>query len=234
MNTNPTFGVVLPAAGSGARFGGGDKLLMDLAGRTVLERSVALFAARENVRKIVIVTAPNRFEPYRRQLAAMIEPERLAFVAGGRERWESVFFGLRHLAAMENSPDFAAVHDAARPLTPANVIDQAFRTTELHGAALPCVAEPATLKKAASDNSVSETVDRRGLFQAQTPQCFGLMKLLAGYEKLCAAGQIADVTDDAQVFERIGERVIITPGDSLNMKITTAGDLALARAIINL
>ncbi|MCL2646553.1 MAG: 2-C-methyl-D-erythritol 4-phosphate cytidylyltransferase [Phycisphaerales bacterium] len=231
MKTHPTFGVVLPAAGSGTRFGSGDKLLMDLAGQTVLERSLALFVSRENVQKIVIVTSPDRFEPYRRQLPAMIASERLAFVAGGRERWESVLFGLRHLAQLKNPPTFVAVHDAARPLTPPSVIDQAFRTTESHGAALPCVAEPATLKKTAPDNSVSETVDRRGLFQAQTPQCFGLAKLLSGYETLLAAGQIADVTDDAQVFERIGERVIITPGDSLNMKITTAGDLALARAI---
>ncbi|MCL2641283.1 MAG: 2-C-methyl-D-erythritol 4-phosphate cytidylyltransferase [Phycisphaerales bacterium] len=231
MCTNNSFGIVLPAAGSGTRFGGGDKLLMDLAGKTVLERSVELFAKRENVRNIVIVTSPDRFEPYRRQLSDIVPAERLALVPGGRERWESVLFGLRHLAKLPSPPKFVAIHDAARPLTPASVIDHAFRTTESHGAALPCIAEPATLKKVTPDNLVRDTIDRRGLFQAQTPQCFRLTTLLIGYEKLLAADQLTDVTDDAQVFERINEPVPITPGDTLNIKITTANDLALARAI---
>jgi 2-C-methyl-D-erythritol 4-phosphate cytidylyltransferase len=243
MIETPTFAIILPAAGSGTRFGGGDKLLMDIAGQSVLQRSVSLFSRRPNVSLIVIVTAPDRIEIYRKHLSLFtIHHSPLSFIAGGRERWESVLMGLRFAAGAKSAPAFVAVHDAARPLTPAAVIDEAFRVSQEKGAALPCVPEPATLKRAAADGSVLETVDRRGLFQAQTPQCFALAPLLAGYEKLLATSDLNNITDDAQIFERMGEaaaggrgtgkKVPITPGDPLNIKITTHGDLALARAII--
>jgi len=184
------------------------------------------------------VTGAERFDGYRQHLAKMIDMEKLAFVAGGRERWESVLFGLRFLAEggggvgdVGGAPRFVAVHDAARPLTPAAVIEEAFRVTAERGAALPCVAEPATLKRRGADGAVSETVSRANLFQAQTPQCFDFAKLLAGYEALLKEGRLADVTDDAQVFERCGHPVPITAGSPLNLKITTAEDLALARAL---
>ena len=227
-----TFAVLLPAAGSGSRFGGGDKLLVDLAGRSVLQRSVELFAQRADVGAIVIVTAPERFADYREHLKGIVMEPRLQFVAGGRERWESVLFGLRFIGGLKPLPEFVAIHDAARPLTPAEVIEEAFAVTRERGAALPCMAEPATLKRQDAAGCVSETVDRRGLFQAQTPQCFDLPKLRAGFESLLAAGKLADVTDDAQVFERTGLAVPITAGSPLNLKITTAADVELARAIV--
>ena len=244
MIQTPSFAIVLPAAGSGTRFGGGDKLLMDIAGQSVLQRSVALFSNRPNVALIVIVTSPDRFTLYEHHLRPLLPENRspaLAFVAGGRERWESVLFGLRFAAGTTPAPAFVAVHDAARPLTPAAVIDEAFRVAREKGAALPCIAEPATLKRADAQGAVLETVDRRGLFQAQTPQCFILAPLLAGYEKLLAAEKLhhtdsgGQLTDDAQIFERMGgggQKVPITSGDPINIKITTPGDLALARAIV--
>ena len=99
---------------------------------------------------------------------------------------------------------------------------------------MPCLAEPATLKRQGADGCVRETVDRRGLFQAQTPQCFELAKLLAGYEELLGRGALADVTDDAQVFERMGWPVAMTAGAAVNLKITTAEDAALAAALLAL
>jgi 2-C-methyl-D-erythritol 4-phosphate cytidylyltransferase len=237
MTTNARpFAVLLPAAGSGSRFasggGSGDKLLIDIAGQSVLQRSVSLFAKRTDVELVMIVTAIDRFDAYEEHLltANTIEQERLHFVEGGRERWESVLFGLRALAARKGGHPYVAIHDAARPLTPAEVIEEAFRTTVERGAALPCVAEPATLKRRGEDGCVKETVDRRGLFQAQTPQCFELGKLLSAYEKLLFSNQMADLTDDAQVYERMGWPVPITNGASINVKITTAGDVAFARA----
>ncbi len=226
-----TFGVILPAAGTGTRFGGGDKLLASVGGRSVLQRSVALFAGRADVSEIVIVTATERFGVYREHLAEAVK--NVAFVPGGRERWESVLNGLTHLAGggLKPPPEFVAIHDAARPLCPVAVIDEAFTAAAQTGGALPCVAEPATLKRRADDGCVRETVDRRGLFQAQTPQCFRLADLLEGYRRLVETGTAAELTDDAQVFERMGRPVRITAGSALNLKITTAEDLLLARAI---
>ena len=238
MNHPHPFAVVLPAAGTGNRFGGGDKLLVDLAGRTVLQRSLALFASRDDVQRIVVVTGNDRMETYRRHLLSQLpNAEKLEFVAGGDHRWQSVLNGLRHLAATSNAattavPPFVAIHDAARPLCLPEVIDEAFRETVERGAALPCVPEPATLKRRSCEGNVAETVDRSGLFQAQTPQCFTLMRLISGYEALLTQSRVADLTDDAQVYERMGWPVAITAGSVLNMKITTQADVELALAIL--
>lgn len=228
------FGVVMPAAGSGARFGGGDKLLVDLNGRSVLQRSVGLFARRWDVSRIVIVTGRERFDAYAEHLSEIVDGRKLLLVEGGRERWESVMLGLQALAGVEEAPRWVAVHDAARPLTPEAVIGEVFEMAKKMGGALPCVAEPATLKRRSGEGRVSETVDRRGLYQAQTPQCFELHGLLEGYERLRGEGRLVDVTDDAQVFERNGRAVAITEGAAINLKITTGEDAALARAILAL
>jgi len=232
------FALLLPAAGSGTRFGGGgsDKLLADLSGLSVLARSALLFASRPDIALILIITSPDRFDPYQQHLAPLLpKSTRLLFTAGGRERWESVLLGLRHLNSLDSPPTHVAVHDAARPLTPQSVIDDAFKTALEKNAALPAIPEPATLKRASPDGgggTVAATVDRKNLYQAQTPQCFHLKTLLASYEKLLSQNQLHDVTDDAQVFERTHLPVPLTKGDALNVKITTPSDLTLARAIL--
>ncbi|HVX83722.1 MAG TPA: 2-C-methyl-D-erythritol 4-phosphate cytidylyltransferase [Phycisphaerae bacterium] len=237
MDGERDFGVVIPAAGSGTRFarggGAGDKLLVDLCGRTVLQRAVGLFAGHPAVGAIVVVTGAERMGAYEEHLRGVAGAVPLRVVEGGAERWQSVMRGLAALKGV----GFVAVHDAARPLTGRAVIDGAFAGAREGGGAVPCVAEPATLKRRGADGCVSETVDRRGLFQAQTPQCFELGRLIEGYERLAAdvaAGRLsaADVTDDAQVFERLGWAVRMTEGAAENLKITTAGDAAVARALL--
>ena len=203
--------------------------MAELGGETLLRRAVGLFAGRAGV--IVVVTSAERIGTYREHLGS-IEGMELGFVEGGKERWESVMLGLKHLAQLKAAPRFVAVHDAARALTPVGVIEEAFGAVEAFGAALPVVAEPATLKRKGHDGHVLETVDRRGLYQAQTPQCFELAKLLAGYETLERQGLTADLTDDAQVYERMGWPVRMTAGSALNLKITTVEDVELARAIV--
>ena len=225
------FALILPAAGSGTRFGAGDKLLVSLAGRSVLQRSVALFADRDDIAQIVIPTAPDRFDAYRELLASCIVPGRLTFVPGGSERWQSVHNGLR---AVHAKIPFVAIHDAARPLTPQSVIDAAFQGAVATGGSVPVVLEPATLKRIGPDEKVVATVDRRGLYQAQTPQCFERARLLEAFEGLIAQNRLAGITDDAEVFERMGWPVAATPGCVTNLKITTAEDTELARAILAL
>lgn len=225
------FTVIIPAAGSGSRFGGGvqaDKLLEDVAGHTVLQRAVGLFADRADVAEIIIVTQPERFDVYREHLAATVKNTSLLMIGGGRERWESVLFGLR---AAKANDQFVAIHDAARPLTPRHVIDEAFAAAIKFGGSVPGLPEPATLKRMGDGALVAETVDRRGLYQAQTPQCFHREKLLQAYEALLKQNKLADVTDDAQVFERVGLAVRITAGSALNLKVTRREDVTLAAAL---
>jgi 2-C-methyl-D-erythritol 4-phosphate cytidylyltransferase len=222
------FAVIIPAAGSGKRFGGGDKLLVDLAGRSVLQRTVALFAHRNDVAQVIVVTAPERFADYRNHLSD-IGVVAIDLVAGGAERFDSVQCGL---AAVRAGIEFVAIHDGARPLTPRHVINEAFAAAIAVGGSLPVVPEPATLKRVGPDGLVVATVDRSTLAQAQTPQCFRLSELRAAFAALAANGQLTGLTDDAQVFERCGKPVRATPGDASNLKITTAADAAVGGAIL--
>jgi len=222
------FTVILPAAGTSSRFGGTDKLLSEINGLTVLQRAVKLFSQRADVLRIVIATPTDRHDSYRRHLDPVLNRKELNFVQGGSERWESVY---NALISPYVQGDYVAIHDAARPLTPESLIDAAFTAAVEHGASLPLVPEPATLKKLSSDRVVAQTVDRAGLFQAQTPQCFRTQLLRDAFEQLIRDKRIAGVTDDAQVIEWTGGRVVGTTGSSVNIKITTQDDLTLARAL---
>ncbi len=224
------FTIILPAAGSGTRFGS-DKLLADLCGKSVLARTVELFALRADAAAIVIATTPDRFETYRDD----INPSRfrmpIHFTPGGVERWDTVYNALK-LPLIRS--EFVAIHDAARPLTPVSVIDAAFHGAMQHGAALPTVPEPATLKSLTADDAgqwVSRTVDRRGIHQAQTPQCFRTRLLRDAFATLIARHLTADLTDDAQVTELAGIPTLATAGSTVNIKITRSEDMLLAQAI---
>ncbi len=225
---NDGFSVIFPAAGTGSRFGSGDKLLTHIGGVTVLQRAVALFTGRRDVIEVLVVTATERFDTYRKLLANIPADKPLRLVPGGTARWESVLHGLR---AASTTSKYVAVHDAARPLTPAAVIDAAFAAARLAGAGIPVVAEPATLKRVTDSNRIVSTVSRQGVFQAQTPQCFKREALLAAYETLLDAGRLQDITDDAMVFELAGLPVAATPGSPVNIKLTTKEDLLLAEAL---
>ncbi len=222
------FTVILPAAGKSTRFAAGDKLLMDIGGLTVLQRAVALFTGRADVAGVVIATGEDRIDVYREHLQSVLRGKPLHILPGGSERWESVY---KALAGGKVQTPFVAVHDAARPMTPPEVIDAAFAGAVAHGAALPVLAEPATLKRLRADQVVMQTVDRAGLFQAQTPQCFRTELLLRGFETLIQAKRISHVTDDAQIIELTGGTVLGTRGDALNIKLTTTGDARLCAAI---
>ncbi|MGC8624747.1 MAG: IspD/TarI family cytidylyltransferase [Phycisphaerae bacterium] len=222
------FTVILPAAGQSTRFGAGDKLLVDLAGRTVLQRAVALFTQRADVVAVIIAAAEGRIDLYRQHLQSVLAGKTLYVLSGGSERWESVY---KALSSGEVRTPYVAVHDAARPVTPSEVIDAAFAGAVSHGAALPVLAEPATLKRLAPDQTITQTVARAGLFQAQTPQCFRTALLRQGFEMLMHTNRINLVTDDAQIIELTGGQVLGTRGDALNIKVTTVGDARLCAAL---
>ncbi len=228
MTDSNEFTVILPAAGNSTRFAAGDKLLVNIAGLSVLQRAVALFTRRADVAAIVIATGKDRMETYREHLQAVIHDKRLDIVSGGLDRWASVY---NALTSGHVQTRYVAVHDAARPITPAEVIDAAFAGAVSDGAALPVLAEPATLKRLGTDQFITQTVDRAGLFQAQTPQCFRKELLLHAFEILIAEHRTAGITDDAQVIELTGGKVLGTRGDALNIKVTTASDARLCAAI---
>lgn len=213
---------IVVAAGSGRRLGASvNKVLLPLAGRTILHRSVDAIRADARVRSIRVVIRPEDDADVRDALADGNWPD-LALVHGGKERADSVRCGL---AALDDRVRLVLVHDAARPLLPAHVLSAVIDAGLAHGAAIPVVAISDTLKRV-RDGKIRETVDRAELASAQTPQAATLDLLRDAYARWPNSGP--PPTDEAQVLEHAGVSIAVVAGDARNLKITTAADLALA------
>lgn len=243
---------VVTAAGSGTRLGAGiPKALVPLAGRPMLSYAVAGMALAGVT--TIVVTAPGdslgEFE-------AAVRPEELAaaaatawprthiawprttateadvrVVAGGASRQASVSAGIAALA--EVHPRVILVHDAARPLTPPELITRLAKSvTERTPAVIPGVPVADTLKRVDASGRVAETVDRSVVRAIQTPQAFTaeLLSRAHAFGAARAHDETLAATDDAGLVEAMGESVLVIKGKCTAAKITTAADLRLAEA----
>lgn len=219
---------IVVAGGSGARLPGAvEKQFLPLGGRPVVVRALEALAGASEVGAIVLVVPRGREEFARREMiGAFGVPRVAAVVAGGATRAASVRLGL---AAVPADADWVLVHDAARPLATAALAGRVLAAAAETGAAVPAVPVADTLKRV-RDAVVVETVDRTGLWIVQTPQAFGQRTLVEAHARAEREG--GDATDDAVLVERNGGRVRIVEGEPWNVKITEAGDLALAEAIV--
>ncbi len=216
--------VIIAAGGRGTRFGGAlPKQWLTLAGKTMLEHSVAAFEGHREVSELVVVVPEEAgaFAP-----ASGLKPVRV--VVGGARRQDSVANGF---AAVSAAADIVLVHDAARPLVSADVISRTIAAAAESGAAIAAVPVHDTVKQAVDREGVpfiARTLPRETLHLAQTPQGFRREVLAAAI----AQGGAADVTDEAGWAERAGYPVRLVLGDPDNLKITTARDLARAEAVL--
>ncbi|OHU55604.1 2-C-methyl-D-erythritol 4-phosphate cytidylyltransferase [Mycobacteroides chelonae] len=196
------------------------KAFVTVGGRTMLERCVDGLLSSGAVDEVVVVVGAEQLK----KAAALLGPA-ATLVPGGAERTDSVRAGL----AAVNAADWILVHDAARPLTPPDMIARI--VAELKGgrrAVIPAIAVADTIKSVNAAGDVSGTPDRAGLRAVQTPQGFAADLLRRAY---AAAGDVA--TDDAALVEQMGESVHVVDGDRLAFKITTALDMTLAEAILS-
>jgi 2-C-methyl-D-erythritol 4-phosphate cytidylyltransferase len=219
--------LVMPAAGSGRRFGAGiPKQYLDLSGRTVIEHALAPFLADPRCRGIVVAldSADRTFG----SLALAREP-RLRSVAGGVQRCDSV---RNALAAIEGrDEDWVLVHDAARPCL--SRLDLDGLVAELTGDAVGgLLATPLadTLKRADHGQRVTDTPSRDSLWRALTPQMFRLGPLRNALQSAHAAGR--EPTDEAQAMEWAGHSPKLVAGCADNLKVTSHADLTLAAAVL--
>ena len=223
------FAVVIPAAGSSSRMTGFQKKkpFLDLKGRPVWVRTAEHFLSRSDVCQLVLVVAPDDIswfrETYRPNLAFMD----LQLTAGGSCRAESVRNGLQTVSP---EAEYIAVHDAARPLLTPAWIDSVFAAAIRHKAAIPGLRLTSTIKRVNSSGFITETVDRTGLVQAQTPQVFERGVLERAFA-ICR--KLADATDEASMVEAAGHPVHVVDGWPMNIKLTTAEDLRLAELYLN-
>ncbi|QDS98127.1 2-C-methyl-D-erythritol 4-phosphate cytidylyltransferase [Adhaeretor mobilis] len=226
--------VILPAAGASRRFGDKNykKPFAMLAGRAVWLHSAEKFLARKDVKQVIVVVAEEDQEEFKRKFGANLAILGIEVCTGGKERSDSI---ANALGKLSDEIDTVAVHDAARPCVTEKQLDAVFAAAEKSGAALLAAPIAGTLKRAkastsGTETSVAETVDRSGLWEAQTPQVFRRELIEQAYSQ---RGD-ESATDDAQLVERLGEPVTLVKSAATNIKITTKGDLRLAEQILKI
>lgn len=216
---------LIVAAGRGSRFGGPlPKQYALLDGTPVLRRTLLAFRGVPGITGLRVVIALGDDAPYGEATAGLDLPPP---VAGGGSRQQSVLNGLEALSA--DPPDLVAIHDAARPFVRADDIAACLSAVAAPGIDGAVLGVPLadTLKRVWDGSAIAETVPRRDLWRAQTPQIFRFAELLAAHRAAASLGaaEATALTDDAAVAERAGLKVVMVAGSEDNRKITTADDL---------
>ncbi|WP_147867237.1 2-C-methyl-D-erythritol 4-phosphate cytidylyltransferase [Stieleria maiorica] len=227
-NSPKNVAVILPAAGSGRRFGREEnKLFAALAGEPIWIVAARRLRVHPRVSRIVMPVSDQDRPRFEGDFADHVRKLGIELVAGGAERTESVLSGLSHVAE-DGSVGLIAIHDAARPLVRRDDLDAVFAKADQTGAAILAAPVTATVKQSLDAGVSCRTVDRSTLWLAQTPQVFALDVLQRAYAK--HRGRPA--TDDAELVTRIGVDVALVQGAPDNLKITHPNDLVVAEAIL--
>ncbi len=220
---------VVPAGGIGKRMGdGAPKQFRMLDGVPLMLHALRVFDRTPGVTEVVLVV------PKEEQVRALTEVvERyglkkvLKVVPGGATRQESVRHGLNEV---DEEVEIVIVHDAVRPFVTEDLIERSIEAARAHGGAIVAVPMKDTPKQVGGDGLIQKTLDRAGLWLAQTPQTFRRAVIVEAYRKAALAH--VHVTDDAALVERLGHKVGIVEGSWENIKITTPEDLIVAAAIL--
>jgi len=223
--------LVVPSAGLGVRFNAGrgaKKPYALLGGKPILLRTLGRFKDIASIVQRVLVVHRDDVdrirEAWRTELAELGVTE---VMAGGETRQESVSRGL---AVLRDEIEIVAVHDAVRPFVSRAAIEQSIaKAAEVGGAVVACRIA-ATVKRTDAAGRIIETVPRRNLWTAQTPQTFRKEVLLRAYA--AAAEKAISGSDDSALVERTGQEVAIVEEGPTNLKITTPDDLRMAEAML--
>jgi 2-C-methyl-D-erythritol 4-phosphate cytidylyltransferase len=215
-----TIAVIIPAAGTGSRFGGSlPKQFQPLAGKPLIQHVIERFLLDENVSRVIVPVAEML-------LGSVKNSDRVSWVAGGETRQQSVIRGLTQIEDAE----LVAVHDAARPLFSTEMFHAAIAAAREFGAALPVVPVSDTIHVMNSNAVVADTLDRSMLAAAQTPQCFRIEILRDILSRAQREG--VEGTDEAGLAARFGYTVKAVAGDPRNLKITVPEDLLIAESYL--
>jgi len=220
--TIATVAAIIVAAGESRRMGGVDKAFALLAGKPVLARAVDAFQKCGSVQQVVLVVNEQNLERCRQLVAESGWSKVTDVCPGGERRQDSVAAGLSHLSHC----DWVVIHDGARPLVTADLIERGLKAARETGAAVAAVPVTDTIKVGGDDRTVHQTPPRRNLWAVQTPQVFGFGIITEAYRQ--AKGE---VTDDASLVEQSGYKVKLYMGSYANIKVTAPDDLALAEIL---
>ncbi|GGF64596.1 bifunctional enzyme IspD/IspF [Terasakiella brassicae] len=217
---------IIVAAGRGRRFGGDlPKQYCRLGDQAVLRKTACAFLSHPDVIGVRVIIHPDDLDLYRKAADGL---DLLDPVFGGDTRQESVCRGLESLVDLE--PRGVLIHDAARPFVTLDVIDRVIAHIETGVGVIPAVPVSDTLKREMQDGQCPETVDRTGLWRAQTPQGFVFDEIIQAHQR--HRGQ--ELTDDAALMEVDGRHIVLSLGHEDNFKITTPDDLHRAERMLQM
>jgi len=227
MNTQkePRYWVVIPAAGIGKRMDGETpKQYIKLKNHTIIEHAVSVFTNHPKISQVVVVLHADDTQWSSIDIS---ESEKIITTIGGETRADSVMQGLERLQETASPNDWILVHDAARPCLTTETLDRLIESLRDHRiGGLLAIPVADTLKKVDADHSVQETVSRKKLWAAQTPQLFRFAILYDAMKKALASDHL--ITDESSAIEFSGEHPIVIKGDPKNIKITRPEDVTLA------
>jgi 2-C-methyl-D-erythritol 4-phosphate cytidylyltransferase/2-C-methyl-D-erythritol 2,4-cyclodiphosphate synthase len=217
---------VVVAAGRGQRLAAPDKVLLPLAGQPMLAWSLAAIEATPQIGTVVVVAGEHTIAAVKALVQTRGFHKVTAIVPGGERRQDSVAAGL---AALPAQVEVVLIHDGARPLADADLFRRCTEAAAATGAVIAALPVADTLKRVTdADGVITGTVDRSGLWAAQTPQAFRLDVLRRAF----ASNAGADVTDEALLCEAAGIPVQVVPSSSANLKVTHPEDVAVADALL--
>ncbi|MBW3631947.1 MAG: 2-C-methyl-D-erythritol 4-phosphate cytidylyltransferase, partial [Chloroflexi bacterium] len=215
---------VVVAAGRGERLGAPEKVLLPLAGRPMLAWSLLALEQAGAIGSVIVVAGSHTQEAIRRLIDDEGFGKVQAVVAGGERRQDSVAAGL---AALKMGIEIVVIHDGARPLAEPDLFDRCAQSAAANGAAIAATPVADTLKRVDA-SLITGTVDRAGLWAAQTPQAFRLEALL----RALVSNSGETVTDEARLCEAAGVPVAVVPASPANLKVTHPEDIAVADALL--
>lgn len=213
---------VITAAGNSTRFGR-DKILADLWGEPVLIRALMPFQRCKEIEEIIVAVKEEKFKLYRK-LIQNARLKKVKLVEGGEERCLSAYN-----ASCQCRGEIIITHDGNRPLVSPWLIEKLIKETRKHQAVITAVPVTTTIKYA-ENSLVKKSLLRAKTWLAQTPQGFKRELLLRAYKRAIKEKYFTP-TDDSELVARLGEKIKIIPGDSINIKITYPTDLTIARIL---
>src|SRR5918993_2441911 len=215
---------VLVAAGRGQRLGAPEKVLLPLAGRPMLAWSLDALEHAETIGPVVVVAGSHTLDAVSQLVRDEGFAKVQAIVAGGERRQDSVAAGL---AALPDAIEIVVIHDGARPLAEPELFDRCAAAAAESGAAIAATPVSDTLKRVI-EGTIEGTVDRAGLWAAQTPQAFRRESL----RQAMTSSSDDTVTDEARLYEFAGLPVTVVPSSPANLKVTHAEDIPVAEALL--
>ena len=221
-------GVIIPAAGTGKRMGGGvSKQFFEVAGKPIIIRTLEHFQSSPDIDNIILASDKENRKPLNDLIKLYNLTKVNSVVEGGAERQDSVWNCLQELE--KYNADLVLIHDAVRPFISQKLIYAVLIAAKEDGAAIAAVRPKDTIKQSSVAGYAENTLAREQLWIAQTPQSFQFQIIKRAFEMARIEGYYG--TDDANLIERIGMRIRIVDGSYDNIKITTPEDIELAQII---